>query len=1279
MSTSSAVRLVAAAATAALAVALLPLHQAAAATPTAFVSAIRFDEKVVDVGHHAFVTSSDSGTLTASAVGGGLDLTMVDDGNTTQVKVRPPTGTTFSAGASVAVAGPTPGTVGTLVVTSPFPWICTSPVSGTLTVHAATYSAGALTSFDASYVGTCGTGSTAPAFAGDVQWNASRAVAAPRIIPRSADVATGGTVTTTVTLHSAGSAPLVVGARAPIVSPVGDVAAVVSDGCANTTVPVGGSCDVTLQVSGDFAPTTASVLVPYAANVPGGRVGFSLVARRVNPPAAPTGLRAVSATDGVALTWLPPAGSSLTYRVQRSTDGSTFTDIGSPAAIRFADTTAVDGASYDYRVAALAGGGAGAWSPPIHHDVALVSATPGSYDSFTMRTPTASVAADGIHSPTPEVRADHGYLGLIGASTGGLGLNLQVRWSPSTVPAPGTYPLDGSAGVAVSQLDGCTAEATLTVHSWAFSAAWAPVDVSADVDAPTCGIHASVRLHASEGFAALISDVDSVLIDDAGVGAPSTRTLTLTNAGTTALAPSGLAIGAPTQGDAPTAGATTCAGGLAPGASCTANVVWMPAARGQSLGSLSLATDDPRVSLRWAFSGLAAVVPPSTTTLVTASMQRVQLEAGVPDDGGRPVTSVRYYSGPDADHLSLLADVPSTGTSPVVDGLVPGSTHTFLARAVNSVGEGPGTPVTVTIPTRQIVLQRSLWGATSWGLAVRAADGSSGAQALSTGMTDVGTPRVSPDGSVVAFAGLAPGSTTGWDLYTRPLAPGGALTRLTSTAGDEIEPVWSPDGSRLVFTSVVGAAPSLREMPAAGGTPTAVPNGAGLRAASWLPDGDALVAEAADRTAGLVRLTATGARSTVPGTAKALTPSVSPNGTAVAFVVPDAVSVWPDGSPRLRLRVQKLDGTLLAGLGSGSAYDLVDPSWSADSTRVRFTRVTGSGAEPWNDSGIDVFSYLVAGGEGVTRETAADAYDEAGAEETGLNEAAPQIGLTVPAWTTAAPSFAFTVGDLDDRRGSLRATCAVDTATPVPCTSPWRPKGLAPGAHTLHVAVSDPGGNTASAGGPFTVDAVAPVLGFVPTPPRTLTTPTWTIRWKPSDTGGSGLASTTLAYRLSTAKVWTSVTTTATSRVVAVPAGTTLCWTVLARDRAGNTVSPPSTCTKAPTDDRALRAVGVWGKLSGSRYLYGTAVRAAKAGASLVSRSSVSGRTIDLVVSRCATCGSVDVLVGATKVGRVSLRGKAADRLLVTVRAARTLKGLLTLRSVSAAPVAVDAVAVHPS
>src|SRR5579863_6910167 len=76
------------------------------------------------------------------------------------------------------------------------------------------------------------------------------------------------------------------------------------------------------------------------------------------------------------------------------------------------------------------------------------------------------------------------------------------------------------------------------------------------------------------------------------------------------------------------------------------------------------------------------------------------------------------------------------------------------------------------------------------------------------------TLTISPDGKRVAFERNDP-QTMNRDIWLLEVATG-ATTRFTSDPGWEAFPIWSPDGSRIIFTSNRGGVYDLYEKPSNG-------------------------------------------------------------------------------------------------------------------------------------------------------------------------------------------------------------------------------------------------------------------------------------------------------------------------------------------------------------------------------------------------------------------------------------------------------------------------------
>jgi tricorn protease len=137
----------------------------------------------------------------------------------------------------------------------------------------------------------------------------------------------------------------------------------------------------------------------------------------------------------------------------------------------------------------------------------------------------------------------------------------------------------------------------------------------------------------------------------------------------------------------------------------------------------------------------------------------------------------------------------------------------------------------------------------------------------------------------------------GGDLWTVPRS-GGPARRLTSTPNAEIDPWFSPDGSRVAFTATVGGNTDVYVVPVSGGEPTRLTFHPSLDAArGWSPDGGRVLFASTRETVpvpGLpsifrlwsVAVDARGAVGSVPEVLpmpRAFTGTYSPDGRRIAY------------------------------------------------------------------------------------------------------------------------------------------------------------------------------------------------------------------------------------------------------------------------------------------------------------------------------------------------------------------------------------------------------------
>lgn len=119
-----------------------------------------------------------------------------------------------------------------------------------------------------------------------------------------------------------------------------------------------------------------------------------------------------------------------------------------------------------------------------------------------------------------------------------------------------------------------------------------------------------------------------------------------------------------------------------------------------------------------------------------------------------------------------------------------------------------------------------------------------GLKQITSGHGDDREPRISPDGTRIAFASdrAFEGS---YDIWVVEIASG-KTTRWTSAPADEFEPAWSPDGKEIAFVSGAGITGTEIAAATESGkrrTLLTAPPGARFNSPSWAPDGNRIAYE----------------------------------------------------------------------------------------------------------------------------------------------------------------------------------------------------------------------------------------------------------------------------------------------------------------------------------------------------------------------------------------------------------------------------------------------------
>ncbi|MGH2980198.1 MAG: TolB family protein [Solirubrobacterales bacterium] len=230
----------------------------------------------------------------------------------------------------------------------------------------------------------------------------------------------------------------------------------------------------------------------------------------------------------------------------------------------------------------------------------------------------------------------------------------------------------------------------------------------------------------------------------------------------------------------------------------------------------------------------------------------------------------------------------------------------------------------------------------------------------------------------LAFASPRSGFPTDSNLFTMGV-DGSAQTPITALNGDELYPVWSPDGERVAFQQGTGVNPEIWTARADGTDLRRLTNNADAdRHPAWSPDGMKIMF-ASDRSSGtalsdLFMMNADGTgQVAITNTANVdeVHPSWSPDGTRLAFS--------RDGD----IATMNPDGTGLAMLTATEDFE-IEPDWSPNGTQLVYRSGINTDDEIWR---------MNANGSGVTNLT--------------------NSGSTVeerPVWSPAGDRIAFTKG-----------------------------------------------------------------------------------------------------------------------------------------------------------------------------------------------------------------------------------------------------------------------------
>lgn len=1020
------------------------------------------------------------------------------------------------------------------------------------------------------------------------------------------------------------------------------------------------------------ALSTAGAVAIFAALL--GGVAPGATGATAGSPSPPVLFQAAAAVGGVSLSWQPGSVTSehsgaTGFRLVRSSGGGA-SEWVLPSSVRsYIDRLAPSGVPSSYTLTALNTSGE---SDSVGPAEVTVPTWDGPYTpsrrALTMVWGQAEASAP--HSfPTAETVVAVGPADAVTVNQIGDRFGLSSPDGEITIAAP-VQDGDFEVGTAPGQMD-VQAVAGATCHAIGGAVkvrhytravdGWAAVSVDADL---TCHsgrtLKVQGRWNTPEDYQALSSTPRTVI--EAAPGDTRDAVVDVTNTGTATIR-LGQArfIDAPYSTTAPLAIPTQGCDGLTlpPGDSCQVTIRYTAGDLGsrEGLGVLVVGsergefelgtvagqhtTDDARPELDTSAVGTPASVEVSgrpPTTMDCQAIATIRIE----ELGGPTPTTIGH-----AGTCQLKASLK---------GLTPG---THLLRAVATTADGRelfGASVEYEVARRWLLLSGPS-GTVSLDPDGGNADGGRvGGPDYVTGLD------ASPDRSRMA---VALGNGDG-GLYVASLPTGTLIRGLSHDAAlHDDQPAFSPDGKRVAFrrpgyTGDVSRTSALGVVSADGGSVTLIPNSADLSGPEWTPDGRRLVAAGSQ---GIVHLDpGTGVRTPVPGTSGATQFAVAVDGriAMVDYYVAAVTIVDPEAG-----------ATRIATPFSGAT----DVAWDPTGRWLAVTR-----RDWWWDSGQAGQTTIIDTSQSpptVVRTVELGGYEVSWFDPQGHQ---PTVNLSMPSWSAKDVTVGVRTFDDDDGPGAMKYLCRLDGGSWEVCGQTWTVRGLTAGRHSLSTRVTDPMGLSSPVySQSLTTDLSAPAVRLTALPAVTVGA-SQSLVWSATDSD-SGVSSFDVRYRYAAAgsglgtyaqpSTWQRLT--ARSLSVQLNKGYRYCYSVRSRDGVGNVSAwTPDTCTAAPLDDRGFAASTGWTRGGSSAYFSGTWTRTSTLGATL--RATAQGRRAFIVATLCSTCGSVDVYLGSTKLGRVSLYSATTKykRVLWLPALSTSRGGTLLLKSTSSRPVIVD-------